>query len=186
MNLRNKSSGPPSQDRFATMVIDSIRQVGEKGKIIYDREQFCLHGEGEMETRLRLGEPYRRFCGASEEMRAELLRTLAQHWSVSKKATPVEYEDAKSDLLPVMAMQVNETGHFASYCDWSKNVVSLLPRTDLIAFVRDGKDPFMATWDRVVEVMGDSMTPLDIYPQRFQVSEFPTDEQLAAMGARTP
>ena len=35
----------------------------------------------------------------------------------------------------------------------------------------------------VVEVVGDLMAPLDIYPQRFRVSELPTEEQLAAMGA---
>jgi hypothetical protein len=35
----------------------------------------------------------------------------------------------------------------------------------------------------VVEVMGDSMTPLDTYPQRFRVSEFPSEEQLTAMRA---
>ena len=27
------------------------------------------------------------------------------------------------------------------------------------------------------------MEPMDIYPQRFRVSEFPTDEQFAGMGA---
>ena len=55
-----------------------------------------------------------------------------------------------------------------------------------IAFTQEGRDPLMADWDRVVEVVGHLMEPLDIYPQRFRVSDFPTDEQLAAIGAKTP
>ena len=78
-----------------------------------------------------------------------------------------------------------ETGHFMTYCVWRKDVLALLPRTDTIAFVQDGRDPLVIEWDRAVEVVGDSMTPLDTYPQRFQVSDFPTEEQLAAMGAES-
>ena len=73
-----------------------------------------------------------------------------------------------------------------TYSVWSRGSLVLLPRTDQIAFIQDGKDPLMADWDRVVDVMADSMEPLDIYPERFRVSDFPTDEQLAAMGATTP
>ena len=80
-------------------------------------------------------------------------------------------------------VQHPETGHFMTYCVWPKDVLALLPHTDTIAFMQDGKDPLMAEWDRAVEVVGDLMEPLDIYPERFRVSEFPTDEQLAAMGA---
>jgi hypothetical protein len=76
-----------------------------------------------------------------------------------------------------------ETGHFMTYCIWQKDVLALLPRTDTIAFTQEGKDPLMAEWDRVVAVAGNLMEPLDIYPERFQVSQFPTEEQLAAMGA---
>jgi len=78
-----------------------------------------------------------------------------------------------------------ETGHFMTYCVWPKDVLALLPRTDTIAFVQEGRDPLIIEWYRAVEVVGDSMTPLDTYPQRFQVSDFPTEEQLAAMGAES-
>ncbi|MGA2257188.1 MAG: hypothetical protein ABSG53_21245 [Thermoguttaceae bacterium] len=40
----------------------------------------------------------------------------------------------------------------------------------------------MAEWEKVVDVAGDLMEPLDIYPPRFRVRGFPSDEQLAAMG----
>ena len=61
-----------------------------------------------------------------------------------------------------------------------------MPLTDTIAFMQEGQGPLMAEWGRAVEVVGHLMEPLDIYPQRFRVSDFPTDEQLAAMGAKTP
>jgi hypothetical protein len=38
-------------------------------------------------------------------------------------------------------------------------------------------------WDRVVSEMGDSMEPLDYYPPRWSVEQFPTKEQLQKMGA---
>ena len=37
-------------------------------------------------------------------------------------------------------------------------------------------------WDRVVQVAKHLMKPLDIYPPWYEVTEFPTDEQFAAMG----
>lgn len=82
-------------------------------------------------------------------------------------------------------VQHPETGKFMTCCVWPKDMLVLLPRTDQIAFMQEGKDPLMAAWDRVVEVVGDLMEPLDIYPERFRVKEFPTEEQLAAMGGRT-
>jgi hypothetical protein len=36
--------------------------------------------------------------------------------------------------------------------------------------------------EKVVEIAGDLMTPMDIYPERYRVEGFPTAEQLAAMG----
>ena len=41
----------------------------------------------------------------------------------------------------------------------------------------------MVDWDRAVEVVGTLMKPMGLYPERFRVAEYPTDEQLRAMGA---
>ena len=40
----------------------------------------------------------------------------------------------------------------------------------------------MAPWEKVVEAAGDLMTPMDMYPERYRVEEFPSAEQLEAMG----
>ena len=36
----------PTKDDFAKLMMDSIRQTGEKGKIVYEPEEFRLRGEG--------------------------------------------------------------------------------------------------------------------------------------------
>jgi hypothetical protein len=116
------------------------------------------------------------------EFRGLQLQSLGRDYAKQK-----EMLDGTTDKDTFVAsfsiVQHPETGHFMTYCVCPKDVLALLPRTDRIAFVQDGEKPLMAAWDRVVEVMGDSMTPLDTYPQRFRVSDFPSEEQLTAMRA---
>ncbi len=70
-----------------------------------------------------------------------------------------------------------------SYSLWSKGVPSWLPKTDLVAFFDKEADvKGLVPWDRVVAEMGDSMEPLDYYPPRWSVEQFPTNEQLQKMG----
>ncbi|HEX8914871.1 MAG TPA: hypothetical protein VF796_21135 [Humisphaera sp.] len=83
----------------------------------------------------------------------------------------------------------NETGRTLSWATWVGVVTdALLPRVDVVAFAR-GDDPergttLFADWDRVVAVAGPLMEPTDHYPPRWRTRSFPSDEQLAAMGAR--
>jgi hypothetical protein len=82
------------------------------------------------------------------------------------------------------ARQGKETGEVRSYCVWSEGVVSFLPRTDDIFFFRpkDGEGEIVTTapWDQAQAVLGDLMKPLGLYPERYLVEDFPSDEQLAA------
>ena len=58
----------------------------------------------------------------------------------------------------------------------------VLPQVDTVAFMREPEgEPVMAPWDRVVEVAGDLMVPLDIYPERWRVMEFPGEGQLRVL-----
>jgi hypothetical protein len=62
----------------------------------------------------------------------------------------------------------------------------LLPKTDLIAFFDPTKtEPQrmlgMAKWDEVLRIAGDLLLDAQMFPARFYVSKFPTDEQLAAV-----
>ncbi len=40
----------------------------------------------------------------------------------------------------------------------------------------------MVSWDKVAEFVGDLMTPMGMYPERYRVDGFPTADQLAAVG----
>ena len=75
------------------------------------------------------------------------------------------------------------TNELTSYCVWGKGVpvAGLLPRTDLVAFSQQGQKPLMVPWDRAVEVVGDLMEPMGMYPERWRMFEFPNDDQLKAM-----
>ena len=123
-----------------------------------------------------------------QEFRLLQVQSIGQDYSEQKDLLDKLHAKNNEDIFTAsyMVMDNKETGHLTTFSVWSKDVPTLLPRTDRIAFVQDGRDSLMAEWDRAVEIMGDSITPLDIYPQRFRVSEFPTEDQLTAMGATTP
>ena len=76
--------------------------------------------------------------------------------------------------------QNKENGHLVTYCVWGEGIVSLLPSTHNVAFVRkDTQAPMaMVPLDKVQEVLGDRMTVTDAYPARYRVSDFPTDTEL--------
>ena len=81
-------------------------------------------------------------------------------------------------------MQEEDSGDVVAYCVWPKGAETLLPRTDKIALMRtpDDEQPVLADWERVAGVAGDLMKPQDLYPERHRVVEFPSEEQLAAIG----
>jgi hypothetical protein len=74
-----------------------------------------------------------------------------------------------------------------SFTVWTDGITSLLPRTDKVSFIqgdsiRGDKIVAFADWARVQDVVGDLMKPVGLYPQRFRVEQFPTGEQLKAIG----
>ena len=73
-------------------------------------------------------------------------------------------------------------GKVVSYATWTETTNSLLPKTDTLVLGRMGSEPQMVEWEKVVEIVGDLMEAVDIYPPRFRVRAFPSEEQLAAMG----
>jgi hypothetical protein len=69
-------------------------------------------------------------------------------------------------------------------CIWTKDVITLLPKTDLVHFFDAEKKKMVAIaeWDRVVEIVGDLMLEQGMYPERYLVQDFPTGEQLGWLG----
>ena len=81
------------------------------------------------------------------------------------------------------ALQNKNTDEVFTYCVWGEDVDSLLPKTDRIMLAQDGGGIASAEWDQVVSVVGDLIVrEEDYYPERFRVREFPTRQQLEAIG----
>lgn len=78
------------------------------------------------------------------------------------------------------------TGDVGSYCTFTEGVNTMLPKTDHIMFVRiEGEKGTMVAsgnWDRVLQILGDSVQKTDAYPSRFYVGKFPDQNQLSAIG----
>jgi hypothetical protein len=72
---------------------------------------------------------------------------------------------------------------------WTKTVLTLMPRTDKIAFM-DPDQPKekqllgTASWERVNAVAGPLLKPVGMSPMRYRVDGFPTPKQLEAMGLK--
>jgi hypothetical protein len=66
-----------------------------------------------------------------------------------------------------------------------------LPQTEEVCFVNPENLPMvecfgLARWDQVRAVVGDLMKPVGIYPERYYVESFPTEEQLVALDLTFP
>lgn len=86
------------------------------------------------------------------------------------------------------AMENTKTGESLSYCVWAEGVDTLLPETDRVFFLRprDQAEADVAAsgdWERVRRVVGHLMTPAGLHPERYRVTDFPTADQLAEIGA---
>ena len=82
------------------------------------------------------------------------------------------------------AMKNPETEVTRSYCVWSNGVDSLLPKTQLVIICAEqGEMTAVGEWDHVRKVVGDLIEVDDtVYPTRYRVKEFPSAEQLEAIG----
>lgn len=96
-------------------------------------------------------------------------------------------ENARCFPARVMLPKDPRTAELFSICTWSDKEPLLLPRTERIVFTRtvsDSQVQFAAAcgWDRAISIVGNLMTPLGMYPERFRVEHFPSQDQLNALG----
>lgn len=100
--MLNRFFGPPSRDKFARMILAGIRKAGERRKITFDSEQFCLRPEGDEVSVMNLSNLYAEFCAASKEARPKLLGNIVRNWFADRRPVPECYEDIHPDLLPTI------------------------------------------------------------------------------------
>jgi hypothetical protein len=121
-----------------------------------------------------------------DEMRILKIQNDAQHYNQQKELLDKLNQKNGKDVYVAtfFIIQNDKTGAVVStYCIWGKNALSLLPQTEKIAFCEKDKKVVMVAWERAVEVVGSPMKRWEIYPERYHVAEYPTEEQLKAMGA---
>jgi hypothetical protein len=121
-----------------------------------------------------------------QEALAELKKTsLADDYASQKNLLEKVHVARQEDVFVAtyVLTKNNETGRITSHCSWSKGVISLLPKTELIAMVAlgetegDHKIKLMA-WNDVIKIAGDLMKEVEGYPVRYLVKDFPATEIL--------
>ena len=115
-----------------------------------------------------------------------VLFSEAQHYAEQKALLGRVDEKAGADVFHASCtLMEGPRGRF-TYAVWSRDVVATLPRADRVAFVERGPDGQprslgMADWQRVREVMGEAMRPLEHHPPRWAVDSFPSEVQQRAL-----
>lgn len=119
------------------------------------------------------------------------LRTIGMEYNDQKELLDQIHVQNGEDLFVASfsAIQHKETGRITSYSVWSEGVETLLPETDDLVLLRPNSSDNVsvaaaASFSRVRDIAGDLMQPLGTYPERFRVTDFPTENQLAEIGKR--
>ena len=120
------------------------------------------------------------------------MRTIGMEYNDQKELLDQIHQHTGENLVVASfcAVQHKDSGRVSSYSVWSEGVDTLLPQTDDLILLRpdaaaDKIDVVAAgSFERVREVAGDLMEPQGTYPERFRVLDFPTQQQIAAIGKR--
>jgi hypothetical protein len=117
-----------------------------------------------------------------ETFRELRLKTLASEYSEQAELL-MQLHEAHHGERPANfnLIQDTTTQRVSSYCVWTEGAPALLPEADQIAFVAldasGGRMLGMVDWDWAQQVMGSSMHPQNLYPERWLVRDFPTGQQ---------
>ena len=123
-----------------------------------------------------------------DEFRGLWMHSQGQDYAEQKDLLDKLHEMRGEDIFVASfsVAQHKETGQRLNYCVWTAGITSLLPRTEHIVLGGQDQPTVVAPWEKVIELVGDQMTPQDMYPERYRVEIFPTAEQLAALGKPLP
>ncbi len=107
------------------------------------------------------------------------LQSLGQDYAQQADLLDKLHEKNGEDVF-VATFSASQTpdGKVFSYAAWTETTNSLLPKTDVLILGRIGGSIAMVDWQKAVDVVGDMMEPLDIYPPRYRVRAFPSEKQL--------
>lgn len=98
------------------------------------------------------------------------------------------YQKTGKDLfVATHNLRQHNDGRYVSHAVWTKDVPTLLPDADLIAFVDSDRPEGQrglgfVPRTKVIAVMGEQMLDTKMFPRRDFVSGFPNEEQLRELG----
>jgi hypothetical protein len=111
----------------------------------------------------------------------------ALDYGEQKEMLDAEYQRTGTDVYVagVLLLTSRDDTECWTATTWAKDVVALLPRTDTIAFgpLADG-NCLDVPWSRVEAVLGATLSPQGLVPERYRVERFPTTEELARLAER--
>jgi uncharacterized protein YtpQ (UPF0354 family) len=112
-------------------------------------------------------------------------KSLYAMYEQQKEMLDALHEKDGTDLYVAKYNAVEDkSGGIFSYSLWSDGVEALLPKSHRVLFFRDGQNIVASgEWDHVFQIVGHLMEETDLYPIRYRVREFPTDDELAAIGS---
>lgn len=119
-----------------------------------------------------------------ERFRRLKLRHEVQEYADQKHHLEKLHEKTHLDVFVAQVLVASKDGEPTyTIASWAKGITTWLPRIDKIGFFDPAtKTMKLVSWDSARRVVGDFMEPVELYPPRWSVSRFPTDEQFAAMG----
>ena len=105
------------------------------------------------------------------------LQTLGQDYAQQKDLLDkLNAKNGEDVFVATFSAIQSPDGRLFSYATWTETTNSLLPKTDVLVFGRIGGNLAMVEWQKVVDVAGDLMEAVDIYPPRYRVgSSLPTN-----------
>ena len=124
--------------------------------------------------------PYTPTGPAANEVRKRVLSVLATTYANQKQRFESTTEVFYATL---MLATKTDTGETLSVGTWAKDVDTLLPRADRIAFVRAKGDVASVAWEEAESIVGPLVAEPGPWPPRYHVTMFPDDEQYAKLKA---
>jgi hypothetical protein len=120
-----------------------------------------------------------------ERFRLLKLRHEVHEYGEQKELLDKLHQQTRQDVFVANVLVMSKEGEpTLTIASWAKGITSWLPRTDQIGFFEpETKALRRVPWERAQRTVGDLMEPVDVFPPRWEVSGFPTEEQFAVMGA---
>jgi hypothetical protein len=126
-----------------------------------------------------------RLSNAWADFRKLELFTQARDYDEQTRQLEKHYQEKGEDVFVAAFTPYQDVhGRGLSYAVWQKGTPTLLPRTELIFFVDPAQGeqapPLgVARWADVAKVSHELTTPVEgLYPERYRVRDFPSNEQL--------